>query len=283
MVIDPAPAATNGRNSLSHRAPPPGAAAITPVKINAAATGVPNSAPIVAAAAMAMISSAPTFGQRRATSAMARAELMAMMGFSGPRLTPPARVSTTARRETGQGADRQWRRRQLGGGGVPATVAGQLPDHQSDGRTGQRQHQEDPPAGSVRDPERGRREIPECVLDNPRDLVQRPQDESRQHADEHRGDGQQQQLPRRGSRRRRRRDLTHAAILVIGRPDERGPLPAPAGLRRQTDRRRRVADESGPGRMRQSGAHRSRTRRCEDRRALSPHQLNTPFRNPKER
>ena len=82
---------------MSQRAPPPGAAAITPVKISAAATGVPNNAPTVAAAAMAMISSAPTLGHSRATSAIARATLMAMMGFSGPRLTPPARLRTTAR------------------------------------------------------------------------------------------------------------------------------------------------------------------------------------------
>ena len=75
IVIDPAPAATSGRNSLSHRAPPPGTAAITPVKISAAATGVPNSAPIVADAAMAMTSSVPTLGHRRATSAIARARV----------------------------------------------------------------------------------------------------------------------------------------------------------------------------------------------------------------
>ncbi len=50
-MIDAAPAAARGRNSLSHSEPPVRTAATSPVKTRAAATGVPKSAPIVAEAA----------------------------------------------------------------------------------------------------------------------------------------------------------------------------------------------------------------------------------------
>ena len=62
-----------------------------PVKSRAAATGVPNSAPTVEAPARSIASWAGTPGISRAKIATTIAELMAMIGFSGPRLTPPAR------------------------------------------------------------------------------------------------------------------------------------------------------------------------------------------------
>ena len=258
MVIDPAPAATSGRNSLSHRAPPPGAAAITPVKISAAATGVPNNAPTVAAAAMAMISSVADLGPQTRHERDRQSDVDGDDGVLRPQAHPTRQAQDDGEGQTRQHADGQRWRRQIGGGGVLSAVTGQLPDHQSDGRAGQRQHQEDPPAGTVRHPQRRRCEIPECVLEQPGDLVEGREDQRRQHPDDHRGDRQHQQLPRRGSRRRRRRDLTHAAILVIlcfrsrhrrstsghtGRPGV-NPLGAPRGR-----------DGPGPLRMRQSGSH----------------------------
>ncbi len=59
-------------------------------KISAAATGVPNIAPMVPAAARMIQSMRGTFGSRRAPAAATSAILMAVIGFSGPRLTPPA-------------------------------------------------------------------------------------------------------------------------------------------------------------------------------------------------
>ena len=67
----PAPAAATGRNSRSHSDPPPFAAATMPVKSRAAATGVPNSAPTVAAPAMSTAICAGTCGSSRANSATA--------------------------------------------------------------------------------------------------------------------------------------------------------------------------------------------------------------------
>ena len=60
--------------------------------MSAAATGVPNSAPMVADDASSIDTCADTFGMNRANTATMIATLMAMMGFSGPRLTPPARA-----------------------------------------------------------------------------------------------------------------------------------------------------------------------------------------------
>jgi hypothetical protein len=67
-----------------------------PVRISAAASGVPNSAAMVAEVATIMINAVGALDHSRPTSAIASETLMAMIGFSGPRLTPPASDSRTA-------------------------------------------------------------------------------------------------------------------------------------------------------------------------------------------
>ncbi len=94
IVVAAAPAAPTGRNRRSHSEPPDRSAARMPVKSSAAATGVPNRAPTVAAPASSIPSCGDTCGMKRAKIATTIAELIAMIGFSGPRLTPPARPSS---------------------------------------------------------------------------------------------------------------------------------------------------------------------------------------------
>ena len=70
---------------------------------------MPNSAPMVAEAATIMINAGGILDHSRPTMAIDRATLMAMIGFSGPRLTPPASDSRTAstrlgRTDTGSGS-----------------------------------------------------------------------------------------------------------------------------------------------------------------------------------
>ena len=95
MVSAPAAAAINGAKRRSHSG-----TSLLPFKvcenINAAATGVPNSAPMVPAEAKIVHSIRLTRGNRRAPIATARAILTVMIGCSGPRLTPPARPRINA-------------------------------------------------------------------------------------------------------------------------------------------------------------------------------------------
>ena len=95
----PLPRPRAGRNSLSQSEPPALTAATRPVNTSAAATGVPKRAPTVAAAARSIATCGDTCGISRAKIATMIAQLIAMIGFSGPRLTPPARPSrvTSAR------------------------------------------------------------------------------------------------------------------------------------------------------------------------------------------
>src|SRR6185503_9323130 len=58
--------------------------------------GVPNIAPSVPATASAVHAGTGMTGSSRAPSATASPTLIAMIGFSGPRLTPPASVISTA-------------------------------------------------------------------------------------------------------------------------------------------------------------------------------------------
>ncbi len=92
------PAATSGANSRFHRGPAAVAVASS-VSTSAAAIGVPNSAPTVAAAASTAAVSAGTRRHSRAAIHTVSAVLIAVIGFSGPKLTPPAmpRTSTRAR------------------------------------------------------------------------------------------------------------------------------------------------------------------------------------------
>ncbi|SAP53082.1 Uncharacterised protein [Klebsiella oxytoca] len=64
--------------------------------INAAATGVPNSAPMVPEAARIVQSRGVMRGNRRLPTAAARAIFTTIIGCSGPRLTPPARPTISA-------------------------------------------------------------------------------------------------------------------------------------------------------------------------------------------
>ena len=86
----PAPADASGRNSLSHSDPGMASVPTMPVNTRAAATGVPNSAPIVPETASITSSAGGTLVEKRPKTATASAELTAIVGFSGPRLTPPA-------------------------------------------------------------------------------------------------------------------------------------------------------------------------------------------------
>ena len=93
VVAAPEAAAASGRNILSQSAPRIDAAARTPVSSSAAATGVPNIAPTVPAIVVSPASGAPRNGAARAARATTTAVLMARIGLSGPRLTPPARAA----------------------------------------------------------------------------------------------------------------------------------------------------------------------------------------------
>ena len=68
---------------------------------SAAATGVPNIAPIMPAVASPSHSGAPLFGIARVPSAYARPIPTPMIGFSGPRLTPPASIRINASNRLG--------------------------------------------------------------------------------------------------------------------------------------------------------------------------------------
>ncbi len=62
----------------------------------AAATGVPNSAPIVPASASATQPRSPVRGKARRPAHTASETFTAMIGFSGPRLGPPASTNAVA-------------------------------------------------------------------------------------------------------------------------------------------------------------------------------------------
>ena len=118
IVIEPAAAATSGPKIRSHRGR--GEAAAISLRASAAATGVPNIAPSVPATASPAQAGTGITGSSRAPSATASPTLIAMIGFSGPRLTPPARVIRTARASPGSTEARS-------GGAVSSVVAGSGP------------------------------------------------------------------------------------------------------------------------------------------------------------
>lgn len=96
VVMAPAVPAASGAKRLSHSAPFIGRPASASEMTSAAATGVPNRAPIVAASASAGHSAPGSRGSSRRPSVSARATFAMMMGFSGPRLGPPASISMAA-------------------------------------------------------------------------------------------------------------------------------------------------------------------------------------------
>src|SRR5262245_51532866 len=101
VVSEPAPAATRGPNSRSHSgAAPP--TARNSERISAAATGVPNRAPTVPPIASPAHTGTGTPLAARAPSAQASATFAAVIGFSGPRLTPPASANTAASKRPGR-------------------------------------------------------------------------------------------------------------------------------------------------------------------------------------
>ena len=116
-----------GGTGLSHSDPPAFAAATMPVKSSAAATGVPNRAPTVAAPAISTEICAGTFGSNRANRATMMPTLIAMIGFSGPRLTPPARLSTVTTARPGSTRSCSGGEIELGRRRVGPAVAGEVP------------------------------------------------------------------------------------------------------------------------------------------------------------
>ncbi len=118
IVIEPAAAATSGPKIRSHSGR--GEAAAISLRASAAATGVPNIAPSVPATASPAQAGTGITGSSRAPSATASPTLIAMIGFSGPRLTPPASVIRTATASPGSTEARS-------GGAVSSVVAGSGP------------------------------------------------------------------------------------------------------------------------------------------------------------
>ena len=104
----------DGQEQAVPERPPDLSAARIPVKSSAAATGVPNSAPTVDAPARSIASWAGTPGISRAKIATTIAELMAMIGFSGPRLDTPG--------ESQERDERQARQDFSGSGGPMSSV-----------------------------------------------------------------------------------------------------------------------------------------------------------------
>ncbi len=96
VVTAPHAPAVSGANRLSHSRPCIGRPASASEITSAAATGVPNSAPIVAASASTGHRLPGARGIRRVPSQAARPTFTAMIGFSGPRLGPPASISPVA-------------------------------------------------------------------------------------------------------------------------------------------------------------------------------------------
>ncbi|MNC51243.1 hypothetical protein D3C75_1005280 [compost metagenome] len=72
--------------------------------MSAAATGVPNRAPMVPAEARIVQSRVATRGKTREPTATASAIFTAITGCSGPRLTPPARPIISAITSPGRAA-----------------------------------------------------------------------------------------------------------------------------------------------------------------------------------
>ncbi|CAH0277944.1 hypothetical protein SRABI106_03211 [Rahnella aquatilis] len=97
----PAPAASNGAKRRSHNC----TSLLVPrvcEKISAAATGVPNNAPIDPAAARITQSVVGTAGNKRDPIAATSAILITVIGCSGPRLTPPASPTISASASPGK-------------------------------------------------------------------------------------------------------------------------------------------------------------------------------------
>ncbi len=73
------------------------------MKISAAATGVPNSAPMpVPAEARIVQSNAVIRGNRREPKAAASAIFIVIIGRSGPKLTPPAKADDCCEKQPGK-------------------------------------------------------------------------------------------------------------------------------------------------------------------------------------
>ena len=214
IVMDAAPAAARGRNSLSQSEPPALTAATRPVNTSAAATGVPNRAPTVAAAARSIATCADTCGISRAKIATMIAQLIAMIGFSGPRLTPPARPSRVTTREAGQRAQRQRFADELGRGRVRPAVPRQNLQRDADRQPGDRQHEDDPPAVRI-DVERTGKRVPDHVRESVGQSIEGPQDQRRDHPYQDRRHGEQQK-PARGDVRVGLRPCEgHGRILLL--------------------------------------------------------------------
>ncbi len=100
VVTAPAPAATSGPKIRSHSGRR--SSDTDSARSSAAAIGVPNIAPIVPANASPAQARTGTTGSSRRPIRTARLRLSPMIGFSGPRLTPPASVTTMARASPGR-------------------------------------------------------------------------------------------------------------------------------------------------------------------------------------
>ena len=212
--MDAAPAAARGRNSLSQSEPPAFTAATRPVNTSAAATGVPNSAPTVAADARSIATCADTCGISRAKIATMIAQLIAMIGFSGPRLTPPARPSRVTSASPGSVRSGKRLADELGRCRVRPAMPGQNLQRDADRQSGDRQHEDDPPAVRI-DVEGTRQRVPDHVREGVGRTIEGPEDQRADHPDQDRRHGQQQKPARCDVRVRFRPCEGHGRIFLL--------------------------------------------------------------------
>ena len=120
VTMEPVAAAMSGANSLSHIAPGARNSASISVSSSAAATGEPNIAPRIPAVATMTTDCVGVCGHHLAAIHTDMPTAIAMMGFSGPRLTPPASPMMSAIATPGSAYN-------LSGAETSSVVAGSVP------------------------------------------------------------------------------------------------------------------------------------------------------------
>ncbi len=215
IVIAPAPAAATGRNSRSQSDPPPFAAATMPVKSSAAATGVPNRAPTVAAPAISTEICVGTFGSSRANSGHDDAHVDRDDRVLGAEAHPAGEAEHRHHGEAGEHPEPQGRRDQLGRRRVGPAVAGEVPQPDADRETREGEDQHDPPAVRVH-AERVGQGVPEHAAQQVGQLLEGPQEQRSECAEHDRRDREQQQLSRGRATVGRRSSQAHRGLLPVG-------------------------------------------------------------------
>ncbi|GAA5195888.1 hypothetical protein GCM10025773_02750 [Microbacterium jejuense] len=173
---------------MSHTEPPPFMAAAAAVKMSAPATGVPNMAPMVPDAASMIVGDGGIAGTKRANRAISTAMLIAMIGFSGPRLTPTARPRTSTIARSGSVFS--------GSGGATSSVVavsgppcpGMSHSASPTATPVAGQHHDRPPPRIVGEAQRGRQGVSQHALQRYRHDVEELQHHGAHHTDDQRRD-----------------------------------------------------------------------------------------------